>query len=227
MIIVRRDKLLSLLDYEPGWYEIEQETKHENLYTNIQYFVSKMAHSNDVADRDYFAAICTRILEHNEEATFSTDLIPDWFRPALLAGAIRLRDAEMCERIMYAFDPIIEQRPWGPIEQWIVDETEVADVLRPDKPVETEEQLEAFLDELRSLCSSDRAEPLLSKAPVAGAQRVDEGGAQRLAKIGAQRLDEGEALKDEHTTASIPTNKRKAAEPIDELHSTKRIDDGA
>ena len=151
LIIVPRANLLEFLDVRSS---IDADSKHANLYTNIHYFIVMMQKSLDPIYRISFVATCIKIIIHNKRRPFR-NLIPSWFCPALLVGAVHLKDARLCEQIMNVFRPILKVRSWEPFEYWISDVAELWELLDPNKPVTTCEDFDAFIDELWYICSRD------------------------------------------------------------------------
>ncbi|KAL7774068.1 hypothetical protein CFE70_004037 [Pyrenophora teres f. teres 0-1] len=64
-------------------------------------------------------------------------------------------DARLCKRIVDTFGPQLKVRSWEPFEYWISDATLLWDLLDPTRPVQTIEDLNAFIDELRCVCLWD------------------------------------------------------------------------
>ncbi|KAF1838864.1 hypothetical protein BDW02DRAFT_626702 [Decorospora gaudefroyi] len=146
MIIVPRACLLDLLGAEPGMQYVSEEKprKDINLYINIRYLITKMTQTQDSIYSDHFITICTRIFElHSLEHVDLERLVPDWFCPDLLVGAISLKNAQLCEQIMTAF-----RAP----ESW-TEYSLLAEVTPPDEideymqvePLTTEAERDAFL----------------------------------------------------------------------------------
>ncbi|KAA8611923.1 hypothetical protein PtrSN002B_006615 [Pyrenophora tritici-repentis] len=154
MIIVPRANLLDFLDVDPGWADIEADSKQANLYTSIHYFITKMRKSPDPTYRISFVSSCMKIIDYNKKMSLR-DRIPSWFCPALLVGAIHMQDARLCKRIVDAFGPQLKVRSWEPFEYWISDATLFWDLLNPRRPIQTIKDLNAFVDELRCVCLWD------------------------------------------------------------------------
>ncbi|CAA9960610.1 hypothetical protein PTMSG1_04010 [Pyrenophora teres f. maculata] len=154
MIIVPRANLLDFLDVSPGWSNMEADSKHTNLYTSIHYFITKMRKSLDPTYCVSFVTSCLKIIDYNRR-TPPRNRIPSWFCPALLVGAIHMQDARLCKRIVDTFGPQLKVRSWEPFEYWISDATLLWDLLDPTRPVQTIEDLNAFIDELRCVCLWD------------------------------------------------------------------------
>ena len=154
MIIVPRVNLLDLLDVNPVWSNVQANSKHANLYTSIHYFIAMMQKSFDSIYRASFVEICMKILKNNTTRPYKY-MLPTWFCPALLVGAIHLKDPRMCERIVDAFGPLLKVRSWEPFEYWISDVAELWELLDPSRPMKTCEDINTFVYELRYVCSQD------------------------------------------------------------------------
>jgi hypothetical protein len=110
MIIVPPTQLLRLMDVEFGYLEKDRPCREKHIHTTLSYLFMNMLRSQDSIYGETFTKIYTIIVKHNEQSKNArpTECVSDMLRSILLAGAIHLRDSDMCERILDAFRSLDE-----------------------------------------------------------------------------------------------------------------------